>query len=91
VATVTILAQCEAGQQLHVEVTLTQDGGAGRRSGVGQCVDGLARYPLQVPAQGPAGFADGAGVVEAVARIVERGLVVDEQAWTRRVQIQSAP
>jgi hypothetical protein len=91
VAMVTLLAMCAAGSQLHIEVSLTQDGGAGRRSGVGQCVDGLARYPLQVPAQGPAGFADGPGVVEAVARIVERGLVVDEQAWTRRVQIQSAP
>jgi alpha-tubulin suppressor-like RCC1 family protein len=91
VATVTILALCEAGQQLHLEVTLTQDGASGRRSGAVSCSDGLAAYPLRVPAQGTDGFTGGPGVVDAVARIVERGLVVDTQRWSRRVQLRTGP
>jgi alpha-tubulin suppressor-like RCC1 family protein len=91
VATVTLLAACSAGQELRFDLTLRQDGALGQRRGTVPCGDGLARLPITLPAQGPTGFGEGAGLVEAVADIVERGLVVDTQRWSRRVQLRPGP
>lgn len=88
VATVTLLAACSAGQALHFDVTLRQDGALGQRRGTTACSDGLAHVPVALPAQGRDGFDAGPALVEATARIVEQGLVVDTQSWTRRVQLQ---
>jgi alpha-tubulin suppressor-like RCC1 family protein len=90
VATVTLLAACSAGQELHFDVTLRQGGTLGQRRGTAPCGDGLARLPITLPAQGRDGFDAGPGLVEATARIVERGLSVDTQSWTRRVQLHAA-
>lgn len=87
VATVTILATCDDGQQLHVEVALTQGSVSGRGHGIGECTGGLARYPVTVPAQGRPPFQLGLAEVAAEASIRERGLIVDTQAWTRAVEI----
>ena len=91
VSTVTILATCEAGQRLHVDVTLVQGAVSGHGIGAGECTGGLERYPVTVPAQGRNGFIEGPAQVLAEAVIQERGLVVDTQEWTRVVEIDSAP
>lgn len=90
VATVTLLAACSGGQKLHFDLTLRQDGMQGQRRGTTPCTDGLARVPVALPAQGHDGFHEGPALVEATARIIERGLVVDTQSWTRLVQLQRA-
>jgi alpha-tubulin suppressor-like RCC1 family protein len=91
VSTVTILATCEAGQRLHVDVTLIQGAVSGHGVGAGECTGGLEGYPVTVPAQGRNPFIEGPAAVEAEARILDRGFVVDTQEWTREVQVVSAP
>jgi alpha-tubulin suppressor-like RCC1 family protein len=91
VATVQIVATCEAGRRLHVEVTLTQGGVSGRGVGTGDCSGGIARYPVTVAARGPDPFRAGPAEVEANAVIRDGGVIVDEQQWTRRVEIGGAP
>jgi len=59
--------------------------------GVGECTGGIEHYPVTVPAQGRNPFIEGPAAVEAEARILERGFVVDTQEWTREVEIDSAP
>jgi alpha-tubulin suppressor-like RCC1 family protein len=91
VATVQIIAACEVGQQLHVNVTLTQGAESGRGVGVGECSGGVERFPVTVAAQGRSPFVDGPAVVNAEALNRELGLVVDTQEWTRKVQFVIAP
>jgi len=91
VSTVTILATCEAGQRLHVEVAITQGTVSGHGVGNGECTGGLERYPVTVPAHGRNPFVEGPAEVGAEALIRERGLIVDTQEWTRVVEIDSAP
>jgi alpha-tubulin suppressor-like RCC1 family protein len=91
VATVQILATCEAGHRLHVEVTLIQGSLSGHGVGVGTCTGALEHYPVRVRAHGHNTFLEGPAQVEAEALIRDRGLVVDTQEWTRQVQIVSAP
>src|SRR5207248_1152733 len=45
-ATVRILAACDQGQELHVDVVLTQGALSGRGSVVEACVGGLGAYPV---------------------------------------------
>lgn len=91
VSTVTIVATCEAGQRLDVEVTLTQGEASGHGNGHGECTGALERYPVTVPAHGRDSFSDGPAQVRAEARMLEQGLDVDTQEWTRAVAIASAP
>jgi alpha-tubulin suppressor-like RCC1 family protein len=91
VSTVTILANCEAGRRLHVEVVLTQGAVSGHGVGSEECTGGLERYPVTVPAQGRDGYIDGPAQVSAEAVIRERGEIVEVQEWTRQVQVGSAP
>jgi hypothetical protein len=91
VTTVTILGACEEGQQLHVEVTLTQGRVSGHGNGVGECTGALARYDVRVPAQGREGWIDGSAEAAADAIVLDRGIVVDSPSWTRVVQIVQEP
>ena len=91
VSTVTVIANCDAGRQLHVLVTLTQDTAVGHGIGAGKCTGAMERYPVTVPVWGRGIFIDGAGQVSAEAAIRERGLIVDKQRWTRAVQVERAP
>jgi hypothetical protein len=86
-ATVNILAACEEGQELHVDVVLTQGGVSGHGSAVHACVAGLGAYPVTVLASGNAAFRGGAATVQADAVIIENGVAVDTQQWTRAVQL----
>jgi alpha-tubulin suppressor-like RCC1 family protein len=86
-ATVTVLAACEEGQELHVDVVLTQGAVFGRGSGVQACVGGLGRYPIVISAPSGAALRAGAATVQADALIVDSGDVVDTQSWTRAVQV----
>jgi alpha-tubulin suppressor-like RCC1 family protein len=87
VSTVTVVAACEEGQRLHVEVTLTQGTVAGVGVGSGHCTGGLEDYPVTLPAHGRERFTEGVAEASAAAFIVDHGSVVDTQAWTRQVQI----
>jgi alpha-tubulin suppressor-like RCC1 family protein len=85
-ATVTILASCEVGERLHVDVELVQGEVSGRAVGTGDCTGALERYPVTVHLQGAEPFLEGPAEVRAVADIRESGFV-DHQEWTRRVTI----
>jgi hypothetical protein len=87
VAVVQVLAICDEGDRLHVDVTLTQASVTGRGHGSGRCTGALERYPVTVPAHGPQGWLDGPGQVAASALIRERGSVVERPEWTRAVTI----
>jgi alpha-tubulin suppressor-like RCC1 family protein len=91
VTTVTVVATCEEGQWLHIDVTLTQEAVSGRGIATGQCTGGLTRYPVLVPAQGRYPFVAGPAIAAAEAIIREQGAVVDTQQWTRQVTIVNAP
>jgi regulator of chromosome condensation (RCC1) repeat-containing protein len=91
VTTVTVVANCEVGQQLQVDVSLIQGEVSGRGSRAGQCTGGLARFPVMVAAQGSSPFAAGPAQVKAEALIRDSGLSVETQEWTRQVNIASVP
>jgi alpha-tubulin suppressor-like RCC1 family protein len=91
VATVTALVNCEEGDQVQVRVSLTQGSTVGHGDGIGACTGGLEGYEVTVPAQGRAFFTTGPAHAEADAIVRSRGAVVDEQEWTRNVQIEVAP
>jgi alpha-tubulin suppressor-like RCC1 family protein len=88
IARVTALANCPKGDTVQINVSLTQGEVSGRGITVGACTGELERYELVVPAHGRVGFAPGAAVAEAEAIIRERGRLVDNQEWTRNVQLQ---
>ena len=90
VATVNIIATCEEGRRLQVFGTLTQGAVSGRGGQNLDCTGRLERYPITIAAQGAARFANGMAEVHAEADIRERGTVVENQEWTRRVQLTIA-
>jgi Regulator of Chromosome Condensation (RCC1) repeat protein len=91
-ATVMVLAACEDGQKLRVDVSLTQGDVSARGVGSGRCTGGLARYPVTVEAHGHKhGFDAGPAEVTAVALIRGHGHVEDTQEWTRQVEIVDGP
>jgi hypothetical protein len=91
VATVTALVNCAEGDQVQVRVSLTQGSTVGYGVGIGACTGGLEGYEVTVPAHGRASFTTGPAHAEADAIVRSDGAVVDEQAWTRNVQIEVAP
>jgi hypothetical protein len=91
VATVNIIAVCDEGRELFVNVALTQGSVSGEGSGHGSCTGVLETYPVTVPARGQAAFNEGAAQVDANAIIRERGRIVDQQEWTREVELLGAP
>jgi hypothetical protein len=88
---VEVVANCEAGQRLHVDVSVTQGDVSGHGVGTGECVGGIARYPVTVPAQGQDPFTEGPAVVQAQAEIRDGGVIVEIQEWTRNVQVRREP
>ena len=91
VTEITVLANCDEGQWLHVHVTLTQEAVSGRGVAAGQCTGALAEYEVTVPAQGRDGFVPGPAVATARAVIQEPGAVAETQEWTRQVTIANEP
>jgi alpha-tubulin suppressor-like RCC1 family protein len=91
VTNVTVLANCNDGQWLHVEVTLTQEAVSGRGVAADQCTGGLTPYEVTVPAQGRDAFVLGPAIVTARAIIQEPGALAETQEWTRQVTIADAP
>jgi alpha-tubulin suppressor-like RCC1 family protein len=91
VTDVTVVANCDEGQWLHVNVTLTQDAVSGRGVASGQCTGALTEYEVTVPAQGRDAFVLGAAVVTARAVIQAPGAIADTQEWTRQVTIVAEP
>jgi hypothetical protein len=82
----TVVARCEEGQNLHVEVKVVQGGMVGSGVGQGRCTGMLARYPVSVSGQGRT-FVEGPAVATASAIIRELGQVVVEESWTRKVEL----
>jgi len=91
VAVVNALANCPAGDQVHLEVQLTQGGSFGQGHGEGTCTGALSNYPVTVPAHGPAGFQPGAAEAQADAVVRDHGKVVDTEEWTRQVELSFNP
>jgi alpha-tubulin suppressor-like RCC1 family protein len=90
VTDVTVLANCEEGQWLHVSVTLTQGAVSGQGVGAGQCTGALTAYEVTVPAHGRDGFDPGPAVVTAHAAIQAPRAAAETQEWTRQVTIAEA-
>jgi hypothetical protein len=88
VTTVTTVAACQAGENLHFDISLTQGAASGSGHGAGKCTGGLTRYP--VPAHGLSRFVNGPAQVSAEA-VIGHGSEVETQAWTRQANIVSAP
>ena len=91
VARVTALMNCPEGAQVHVEITLTQDGVKGHGHGSGKCTGLLEEYEVTVPAHGRNGFEPGAAVASADAVVKDRGRIVDTQEWTRSIELEVKP
>ncbi len=91
VTDVTVVANCDEGRWLHVNVTLTQDAVSGRGVASGQCTGALTEYEVTVPAQGRDAFVLGVAVVTARAVIQAPGAIADTQEWTRQVTITAEP
>jgi alpha-tubulin suppressor-like RCC1 family protein len=91
VATVTALVNCPEDQIVQVRVTVTQGTSSGQGLTAAACTGMLSRYPVTVPAHGRHSFGAGPAHAEADAIVRDAGAVVDEQAWTRDVQIEVAP
>ena len=75
----------------RVTVDLIQDGQ--RRSGVGhaQCTGAQLTIPVEIDSAKDHPFQAGAGQVEAEAFIVDHHNVIDDQGWTRKVNIVAVP
>ena len=87
VATVTALVNCPAGQQVRIEIGLTQGNASGQGRVVGVCHGGLERYPVMVPSQGPDRFAPGPAQAKADASVRDQATVTDTEHWTRQVNL----
>jgi len=91
VAQVTVLANCTEGQQLRLDVQLTQDGVVGEGHVIGECTGNLTGYPVTDPAQGRVGFAEGPALAHAHADVVVNGQTVETDDWTRQVNVIAGP
>lgn len=89
VATVHIIAVCDAGQRLKLGVDIAQGAVSGHGVGEGKCSGAFERYPVIVTARGRHGFAEGPAQVDATALVRQRGRGVDTQSWSRTVTIDS--
>ncbi len=87
VTSLSIIAVCDPGDSLHVNVKLVQGSSTGSGVGQGECTGRLESYPVTVSAQGKDGFGAGAAQAFADGSIRTRGLTVDTQQWTRAVTI----
>jgi hypothetical protein len=47
----------------------------------------MEEYEVTVPAHGRAAFGEGPATADAEAIVREHGAVVDEQSWTREVEL----
>lgn len=91
VATVTVLATCTDGAQVHLTVSITQGNAFGEGKGVGKCTGNPGRYPVTVPAQGPTSFEPGPAQVSGKAIVKDHGEVLDDHTWTRVLNLVQTP
>jgi hypothetical protein len=88
VATVIALVACPEDQQLELRISLYQGAAFGEGRAVEACTGQLERYPVTVPAQGPAGFEPGPAEAEAEGIVRDHGAVMDTLEWTRTVELE---
>jgi len=84
--TVNIIATCDIGRILVVQVEMTQGQVQGIGTGNADCAGATIQFPVTINATGPQPFQVGAASVSANALIVGHG-PPDTQQWTRAVQI----
>jgi hypothetical protein len=90
-AQVTVLANCPAGEKVHIEVRVTQGAISGHGQTVERCKDGLHGFPVTVHARGPKGFQAGPAQAEADAIVRDHRDLVETQHWTRKVDFALEP
>ena len=88
--TIEILANCEAGRELSVEVELKQGEVTARGMGRGECTGVLSAYPVTVRVD-DFSLDIGPAEVAAKAEIRQEGILVETQEWTRRVILVQEP
>jgi hypothetical protein len=89
IAHVTALANCPVGAQAQIRVEITQGIVSGVGQTIGECIGGLSRYPVVVPAFGRDSFLTGPGQADADAIVKERGQILEVEEWTREVTLGS--
>lgn len=83
----TLVAACDEGAQIHARVRVTQGDVEGEGVAQGTCTGYMEEYEVTVPAHGRAAFGEGPATADAEAIVREHGAVVDEQSWTREVEL----
>jgi hypothetical protein len=87
VVTVTVLATCTDGAEIHVTVAVEQGEAFGQGKMTGRCTGLPGRYPVTVSAEGPDRFSAGSALINAEAAVKLEGEVLDDHFWTRTLTL----
>jgi alpha-tubulin suppressor-like RCC1 family protein len=91
IATVNVILNCPDDARAHIILSLVQGQVQGGVEGSADCTGKFAQVPLNVPAHGLNGFQAGPATAQIEAIIRQKGDVIEDQHWTRAVQISVAP
>jgi hypothetical protein len=91
VATVTVLATCTDGAEVHLTVSVSQGDAFGEGNATDRCTGNAERYPVTVPARGPDSFTPGPAEVHGEAIVKDHGHVLDDHHWTRTLNLVFTP
>jgi alpha-tubulin suppressor-like RCC1 family protein len=91
IAIVNAILDCPAGDQVHILMSVLQDRVEGNGVGEATCTGAFSQVPVTVPAKGSFGFQLGAATAEVEAIVREKGSIVEDQHWTRTVELLFLP
>ena len=82
---VTVRLDCTAGEQAHIQVTVTQESTGARAEGrtQGVCTGTFQEWQVKASARGPARFDEGSAEACPSAFTRDRGRVTDSRSWCR--------
>ncbi len=82
---VTVRLDCTAGEQAHIQVTVTQESTGARAEGrtQGVCTGTMQEWTVKASARGPASFEEGAAQACPSAFTRDDGRVTDTRNWCR--------
>ncbi len=87
-ANVTALINCPADGMAHVSLTLSQGAVSGYGTALVDCAGGLIRAPISIAAHGAQVFQPGSATADVESLVRERGVITEDQHWSRTVILQ---